>query len=66
MVLIQLMIKKLLRKIIDKLFSRKLDDIKIQKGLLFEKFLEKNLNRPMEKHMEFLDASHGKTQKRPH
>ena len=37
------MIKKLLRKIIDKLFSRKLDDIKIQKGLLFEKFLEKNL-----------------------
>ena len=36
-------IKKLIRKIVNRLFERKLDDIKIQKGLLFEKFLEKNL-----------------------
>jgi len=37
------MIKKIVRKIVNRLFERKLDDIKIQKGLLFEKFLEKNL-----------------------
>ncbi len=37
------MIKKIIRKIIDRLFARKLDDIKIQKGILFEKQLEKNL-----------------------
>ena len=30
-------IKKLFRKLLDRLFLRKFDDIKIQKGQLFEK-----------------------------
>ena len=33
-----IMLKKLIRKIIDRLFLRKFDDIKIQKGQLFERF----------------------------
>ncbi len=40
-----IMLKKLIRKIIDRLFLRKFDDIKIQKGQLFERFLEKNLKK---------------------
>ena len=36
------MIKKLIRKILDQLFLRKFDDIKIQKGQLFEKYLQTN------------------------
>ncbi len=39
------MLKKLIRKIIDRLFLRKFDDIKIQKGQLFERFLETNLKK---------------------
>ena len=37
------MLKKLIRKILNKLFLRKFDDIKIQKGQLFERHLEKNI-----------------------
>jgi hypothetical protein len=37
------MIKKLIRKILDRLFLRKFDDIKIQKGQIFEKYLDSNL-----------------------
>ena len=37
------MIKKLIRKLLDRLFLRKFDDIKIQKGQLFEKHLETDL-----------------------
>ena len=37
------MIKKLIRKILDRLFLRKFDDLKIQKGQLFEKYLDSNL-----------------------
>jgi len=37
------MIKKLIRKLLDRLFLRKFDDIKIQKGQLFEKYLDNNL-----------------------
>ena len=37
------MIKKLIRKLLDRLFLRKFDDIKIQKGQLFEKYLDTNL-----------------------
>ena len=40
-----IMLKKLIRKIIDRLFLRKFDDIKIQKGQLFERFLETNLKK---------------------
>ena len=36
-------IKKLFRKLLDRLFLRKFDDIKIQKGQLFEKYLDNNL-----------------------
>ena len=37
------MIKKVFRKIVDRLFLRKIDDIKVQKGMLFEKYLQTNL-----------------------
>ena len=37
------MLKKLIRKILDRLFLRKFDDIKIQKGQLFERQLETNI-----------------------
>jgi len=37
------MIKKLIRKLLDRLFLRKFDDLKIQKGQLFEKYLESDL-----------------------
>ena len=37
------MIKKIFRKIVDRLFLRKIDDIKVQKGMLFEKYLQTNL-----------------------
>ncbi len=40
----KMIIKKLLRYILDRLFLRKFDDIKIQKGQLFEKYLDSNLN----------------------
>jgi hypothetical protein len=39
------MLKKLIRKILDRLFLRKFDDIKVQKGQLFERHLEQNLNK---------------------
>lgn len=39
------MIKKLIRKIINRLFLRKFDDIKVQKGQLFERQLETNLKK---------------------
>jgi len=37
------MLKRLIRKILDRLFLRKFDDIKIQKGQIFEKHLDQNL-----------------------
>ena len=40
------MIKKFIRKILHKLFTRNFDDIKIQKGQLFEKYLNSNIERP--------------------
>ena len=39
------MLKKLIRKILNRLFLRKFDDIKVQKGQLFERHLEQNLNK---------------------
>ena len=39
------MLKKLIRKIINRLFLRKFDDIKVQKGQLFERQLEINLKK---------------------
>ena len=39
------MLKKLIRKILNRFFLRSLDDIKIQKGQLFERNLEMNLNK---------------------
>lgn len=39
------MLKRLIRKILDRLFLRKFDDIKVQKGQLFERHLEQNLNK---------------------
>tara|TARA_B100000989_G_scaffold285589_1_gene253439 strand:+ start:20399 stop:21310 length:912 start_codon:yes stop_codon:yes gene_type:complete len=39
------MLKKLIRKVLDRLFLRKFDDIKVQKGQLFERHLEQNLNK---------------------
>ena len=39
------MIKKLIRKVLDRLFLRKFDDIKIQKGQIFERHLELNLEK---------------------
>ena len=37
------MLKRLIRKILDRLFLRKFDDIKIQKGQIFERHLDQNL-----------------------
>jgi hypothetical protein len=49
------MIKKLIRKILDRLFLRKFDDIKIQKGQLFERHLETNI-----KNIQSLDETYFK------